>query len=52
MGAPTFLLHSTLFQANGQAESTNKTVTNIIKKWLEKAKVLWADDLLGVLWAY
>ncbi|KAL5570327.1 hypothetical protein UlMin_026902 [Ulmus minor] len=39
-------------QANGQAESTNKTVINIIKKRLEKAKGLWADELPGVLWAY
>jgi len=30
-------------QANGQAESTNKTVINIIKRRLEKAKGLWAD---------
>ena len=39
-------------QANGQAEPTNKTVINIIKKRLEKAKGLWADKLPGVLWAY
>ncbi|KAL5569381.1 hypothetical protein UlMin_025956 [Ulmus minor] len=39
-------------QANGQAESTNKTVINIIKRRLEKAKGLWADELPGVLWAY
>ena len=39
-------------QANGQAESKNKTVINIIKKQLKKAKGLWADDLPGVLWAY
>ncbi|KAL5569844.1 hypothetical protein UlMin_026419 [Ulmus minor] len=39
-------------QANGQVESTNKTVINIIKRRLEKAKGLWADELPGVLWAY
>ena len=39
-------------KANGQAESKNKTVINIIKKQLEKAKSLWADELPGVLWAY
>ena len=33
-------------------ESTNKTVINIFKKWLEKAKGFWADELPGVLWAY
>ena len=38
--------------ANGQAESTNKTVINIIKKRLEKANGLWVDELPGVLWAY
>ena len=39
-------------QTNGQAESTNKTVINIIKRRLEKAKGLWADELPGMLWAY
>ena len=39
-------------QANGQAESTNKTVINIINKRLEKAKGLWANKLPGVFWAY
>ena len=39
-------------QANGQAESMNKTVINIIKRRLKKAKGLWADELPGVLWAY
>ena len=33
-------------------KSTNKTVINIIKKQLKKAKGLWADKLPGVLWAY
>ena len=39
-------------KANGQVESTNKTVIKIIEKWLKKAKGLWADELPGVLWAY
>ena len=39
-------------QANGQAESTNKTVVNTLKKRLEKAKGMWADELPGVLWSY
>ena len=30
----------------------NKIVINIIKRLLEKAKGLWADELPGVLWAY
>ena len=30
----------------------NKTVINIIKRRLEKAKGLWADELPCVLWAY
>ena len=39
-------------QANGQAESSNKTIMNTIKKRLEKAKGRWADELPGVLWSY
>uniref|UniRef100_A0A803QIE8 Uncharacterized protein n=1 Tax=Cannabis sativa TaxID=3483 RepID=A0A803QIE8_CANSA len=39
-------------QANGQAEFTNKIVVNTLKKRLEKAKGMWADELLGVLWSY
>ena len=39
-------------KANGQVELTNKTVIKIIKKWLKKAKGLWANELPGVLWAY
>ena len=39
-------------QANGQAESSNKTIMNSIKKRLEKAKGRWADELPGVLWSY
>ncbi|XP_057803713.1 uncharacterized protein LOC131019046 [Salvia miltiorrhiza] len=32
-------------QANGQAESSNKTIMNTLKKRLEKAKGKWADEL-------
>ena len=39
-------------QANGQVESMNKSIINIIKRWLKKAKGLWANELPGVLWAY
>ncbi|XP_057803371.1 uncharacterized protein LOC131018675 [Salvia miltiorrhiza] len=39
-------------QANGQAESSNKTIMNTLKKRLEKAKGRWADELPGVLWSY
>jgi len=52
MGDQTLLFHSPLSQANGQAESINKIVINIIKRRLEKAKDLWADELLGMLCAY
>ena len=38
-------------QANGLAEPRNKTVINIIKRRLEKANGLLADELPGVLWA-
>ncbi|XP_070013453.1 uncharacterized protein [Nicotiana sylvestris] len=37
---------------NGQAESSNKTILNILKKKLEDAKRLWPELLLEVLWAY
>ena len=39
-------------QCNGQAEATNKTIMNGIKKRLEKAKGRWVDELANVLWAY
>ncbi|XP_075079934.1 uncharacterized protein LOC142165235 [Nicotiana tabacum] len=38
--------------ANGQAESSNKVILNILKKKLEDAKGLWPELLLEVLWAY
>ena len=39
-------------KANGQVESTNKTIIKIIKKRLKKANGLWVDKLPSVLWAY
>ena len=39
-------------QSNGQAESTNKTVVNMLKKRLEGSNGNWAEELHGVLWAY
>lgn len=39
-------------QSNGQAEATNKTLLNALKKCLEKAKGKWVEELPGVLWAY
>ncbi|XP_019246309.1 PREDICTED: uncharacterized protein LOC109225958 [Nicotiana attenuata] len=37
---------------NGQVESSNKTILNILKKKLEDAKGLWPELLQEVLWAY
>ena len=39
-------------KCNEQAEATNKTIMNGIKKWLEKAKGKWVEELSNVLWAY
>lgn len=39
-------------QSNGQAESSNKTILDGLKKRLEKAKGKWAEELPDVLWAY
>ena len=39
-------------QGNGQAEASNKTIGNGIKKRLQAAKGKWAEDLHNVLWAY
>ncbi|XP_019254080.1 PREDICTED: uncharacterized protein LOC109232811 [Nicotiana attenuata] len=38
--------------ANDQAESSNKTILNILKKKLEDAKGSWPELLPEVLWAY
>ncbi|XP_075099305.1 uncharacterized protein LOC142176129 [Nicotiana tabacum] len=37
---------------NGQVESSNNTILNILKKKLEDAKGLWTELLPEVLWAY
>ncbi|KAG7529855.1 Ribonuclease H-like superfamily [Arabidopsis suecica] len=37
---------------NGQAEATNKTILDGLKKRLDEKKGAWADELDGVLWSY
>lgn len=39
-------------QSNEQAEATNKTIVNGLKKRLEGTKSNWVEELLNVLWAY
>ncbi|KAL5702453.1 hypothetical protein ACHQM5_027671 [Ranunculus cassubicifolius] len=39
-------------QSNGQAEITNRTVLNNMKKKLDRYKGKWVDELKNVLWAY
>jgi transposase InsO family protein len=39
-------------QGNGQAESSNKTLLDGIKKRLEQAKGKWVEELQNVFWAY
>lgn len=39
-------------QGNGQAEATNKTILDGIKKRLDEKKGVWADELDGVLWSH
>jgi transposase InsO family protein len=39
-------------QSNGQAEASNKTILDGIKKRLDKAKRKWPDELPLVLWAH
>nr|XP_025665276.1 uncharacterized protein LOC112763957 [Arachis hypogaea] len=39
-------------QTNGQVESANKIIVKGLKKWLDEAKGLWADELGSVLWSY
>ena len=48
------LLQSTPYyaQANGQAESSNKVIINIIRKMLEKNPKQWHEKLSKTLWAY
>ncbi|CAL2256868.1 unnamed protein product [Prunus armeniaca] len=48
------LLQSTRYyaQANGQAESSNKVIINVIRKMLEKNPKQWHEKLSETLWAY
>ncbi|CAL2270037.1 unnamed protein product [Prunus armeniaca] len=48
------LLQSTPYyaKANGQAESSNKVIINIIRKILEKNPNQWHEKLSETLWAY
>ena len=39
-------------QCNGQAESTNKVLCNILTKNCEFVKINWQDKLNATLWAY
>ena len=39
-------------QSNGQAEVTNRTILQAMKKRLEKAKGQWLEELPGILWSY
>ncbi|XP_048611602.1 uncharacterized protein LOC125585924 [Brassica napus] len=39
-------------QSNGQAESTNKTIIDGLKKRLDLKKGCWADELDSVLWSH
>uniref|UniRef100_A0A2N9HBP5 Integrase catalytic domain-containing protein n=1 Tax=Fagus sylvatica TaxID=28930 RepID=A0A2N9HBP5_FAGSY len=39
-------------QGNGQAESSNKTILNGIKKRLEEAKGRWVEELPTILWTF
>ena len=44
--------HSTAYypQGNGLAESSNKSLMNIIKKLLEDNKKTWNKNLVNALW--
>ncbi|XP_026416537.1 uncharacterized protein LOC113311972 [Papaver somniferum] len=39
-------------QSNGRVEATNKTLSLILKKSLDKYKGRWCEQLQNVLWAY
>jgi hypothetical protein len=43
---------SAYLQSNGQAEVSNKTVLDGIKKRLEDAKGRWVEELPNVLWTF
>ena len=38
--------------SDGQAEMTNKTILNGLKRRLDRAKGRWAEELPKFLWAY
>jgi len=46
--------HSTAYypQGNGLAESSNKSLVNIMKKMLETNKKSWHKKLVNALWAH
>jgi hypothetical protein len=48
------LLSSSMYyaQANGQAESSNKTLTKLIKKKIEKNPKRWHEVLSKALWVH
>ena len=39
-------------QANEQAETTNKSLLDVLKKRLQGASGRWVEKLLGLLWAH
>ncbi|KAI5317943.1 hypothetical protein L3X38_037650 [Prunus dulcis] len=39
-------------QGNGQAEKTNRTIFDCLKRRLEQRKGKWSEELPNVLWAY
>jgi len=39
-------------QTNGQVESANKVLLRGLKRWLEKAKGTWSEEVPRILWAY
>ncbi|KAM2156322.1 hypothetical protein ACFX1R_042023 [Malus domestica] len=39
-------------QGNGQAETSNKTILNCLRKSLTNKKGKWPDELPGCLWVY
>ena len=39
-------------QGNSQAEATNKSIVNGLKRRLDDSKERWTEELLSILWAY
>ncbi|XP_050240791.1 uncharacterized protein LOC126689600 [Quercus robur] len=52
LGIKNHYLSPTHPQTNGQVEITNRSLLKIIKTRLERAKDVWLNELLSVLWAY